>query len=193
MQAVVVDPTDGFTWASGKQSPIYCDNRRTLSVPHVRTAIRDAFVHHIHTHHGDVDCIAGVATAGIAHGALVADALQLPYAYIRSKPKGHGMKNRIEGTVAAGAKVVVIEDLFSSGGSALDAAQALHDESDAEILACGAIFSYGFDIVRQRFEDAGIPFFHLSDFETLLELDAITQAFDAETIERLRAWYEDGF
>ena len=193
MQAVVVDPTKGFTWASGKQSPIYCDNRRTLSVPHVRTAIRNAFVRHIHAHHGDVDCIAGVATAGIAHGALVADALQLPYAYVRSKPKGHGMQNRIEGTVSHGAKVVVIEDLFSSGGSALDAARALRDEAGAEILACGAIFSYGFDIVRQRFQEADIPFFHLSDFETLLELDAITRAFDDQTIERLRSWYEAGF
>ena len=166
--AVKLSPNDPFTWASGKKSPIYCDNRLTLSYPEVRRLICQSFVDKIKENFKDVEVIAGVATGGIAHGALIAEALGLPLIYVRDKPKGHGRMNLIEGHLEAGKRVVVIEDLISTGGSSLKAVDGIR-ESGGNVLGLLAIFTYGFEAAIKAFEAANCPFDTLTNFKSLLE------------------------
>lgn len=189
IKAVKLRPSDPYTWASGMRSPIYCDNRMTLSYPAVRTVIRDAFVD-LASQFGDVDMIAGVATAGVAHGALLADAMGLPYIYVRSKPKGHGRQNLIEGEVRPGSKVLVVEDLISTGGSSILAVEALR-AAGMSVAAVVAIFNYGFDKAANNFKNAACDWATLSDYESLLsvasEMDYITKEEEAA----LKVWNSD--
>ena len=186
--AVALRPDDPFTWASGRRSPIYTDNRLTLSHPGVRGRIADAFAEIARPF--EPDAVSATATAGIPHGALLADRLGLPFSYVRAKPKGHGKENRIEGAVEAGARVVLVEDLVSTGGSALSAAKALR-EAGAEVVAVVAVFSYGFPEAESAFADAALP------LETLTGLDALAAAAhgsgalsDAD-LATLDAWRRD--
>jgi orotate phosphoribosyltransferase len=165
--AVHLRPEEPFTWTSGIKSPIYCDNRITMSHPAIRTKIADAFVQTIRERFPDAEVIAGTATAGIPHAAWVADKMALPMIYVRDKAKGHGRQNQIEGSLAKGQKVVVIEDLISTGGSSLKAAQAVQAEG-AEVLGVVAVFSYQFPDAEALFNEASVPFTTLSNYTSLL-------------------------
>lgn len=187
INAIKIRPNEPFTWASGWKSPIYCDNRLSLSHPHARTYIKHALCAKIQEQFEGVEAIVGVATAGIPQGALIADALGLPFAYVRSKPKGHGMTNMIEGELKAGSKVVVIEDLISTGGSSLKASEALK-EAGIEVLGMAAIFTYGFDLSVENFTNAGIPLVTLSDYSAMLELALEKDYIKNEDIESLKSW-----
>lgn len=167
IKAVTFSPDEPYTWASGWKSPIYCDNRQTLSYPEIRTAMRNAFVNKIKSEYPGLTAIAGVATGGIALGALVADALELPMIYIRSKAKGHGLGNMIEGKIDAEGKYVVIEDLVSTGGSSAKAVKALQ-ETGAEVLVTLSIFSYGFPQAEVTFAETGTPYAPLATLADLL-------------------------
>jgi len=170
IKAVSITSRDNlFTWVSGIKSPIYCDNRMTISYPEVRNLIADGFVEQIKERYSDVEIIAGTATAGIPHAAWVADRLNKPMIYVRSKPKAHGQGNQIEGVLEKGQKVVLIEDLLSTGGSSLEAVKAL-EEAGAEVMVVLAIFSYKFPIVDERFEAANMGYETLSNYEVLLPL-----------------------
>lgn len=190
IKAVVLQPANPFTWASGLRSPIYCDNRKTLSYPKVRRYIKNAFVDIISEEFASCDVIAGVATAGIPHGALVADVLNKPFIYVRDKPKGHGMENRIEGKLEAGQKVVLIEDLISTGGSSLKAAEAVR-EAGAEVIGLGAIFTYGFQKAEDAFATAKCPYFTLSDYPTLIKGALANHAISEADEKTLLAWYKN--
>lgn len=190
IKAVVLKPDEPFTWASGLKSPIYCDNRKTLSYTKVRTYIKTAFVDIIAEEFKNCDVIAGVATAGIPHGALVADVLNKPFVYVRDKPKAHGMENLIEGKLDKGQKVVVIEDLISTGGSSLKSIHALR-EAGAEVLGLGAIFTYGFGKSVTAFEEAKCKFFTLSDYPTLLDVASKLDYIKPEEKETLVKWYQN--
>lgn len=180
VKAVRLNPDRPFKWASGWNSPIYCDNRITLSYPKVRTAIKNGLSSAVQAYWNDVDIIAGVATAGIAQGALVADWLELPFCYVRPEPKKHGMGNQIEGAdIKKGQKVVVIEDLVSTGGSSLKAVDALR-EAGANVLGMVSIFTYGFDISRQNFAEKDLKFYSLSDYDTLIK-EAVKQKYVSES------------
>lgn len=189
IRAVVLKPNEPFTWASGLKSPIYCDNRKTLSYPKVRSYIKSSFADTISEEIKNAEVIAGVATAGIPHGALVADVLNKPFVYVRDKPKAHGMANQIEGKLDAGQKVVVIEDLISTGGSSLKAVEALR-QAGAEVVALGAVFTYGFDTSIAAFEQAKCRFFTLSDYPTLLEVAARLDYIKPNEIDTLTEWYK---
>jgi orotate phosphoribosyltransferase len=190
IKAIVLNPAEPFTWASGLKSPIYCDNRKTLSYPKVRTFIKGAFADVISEEFKTCDVIAGVATAGIPHGVLVADVLNKPFVYVRDKPKAHGLENLIEGHLEKGQKVVVIEDLISTGGSSLKAVEAVRN-AGAEVLGLGAIFSYGFDKAVQNFSAAGCKYFTLSDYATLLEIAVKLDYVKAEEKDVLLKWYKN--
>jgi len=166
IKAVTLSPDAPFTWASGLQSPIYCDNRQTLGYPALRRQITAAFAARVAAHNWTVDVVAGTATAGIPHAAWLADRLGKPMAYVRSAPKGHGKENQIEGRVRTGDVVLLVEDLISTGGSALKAVDALR-AAGAEVAAVVAIFTYGFPETAQRFTDAQVDLSVLSDFEAL--------------------------
>lgn len=168
-------------------SPIYCDNRIALSYPSVRSYIKEALSEKIRTHFPDAEVIAGVATAGIAQGALVADLLGLPFGYVRPEPKKHGMGNQIEGPVPTGKKVVVVEDLISTGGSSLKAVKALTDHG-AQVIGAVAIFSYGFEVARTNFEAAGIPLEVLSTYEVLIRTALDKQYITQDQTEVLNQW-----
>ena len=168
IKAIQLRPDEPFTWASGWYSPIYCDNRISLSFPEARTYIKNSLSAVIKAYFSDVDIIAGVATAGIAQGALVADYLDLPFCYVRPEPKKHGMGNQIEGSIQPGQKVVLIEDLISTGVSSLIAAEGLVN-AGAKVLGMAAIFTYGFDISVQNFKNANIPFYALSNYDVLID------------------------
>jgi orotate phosphoribosyltransferase len=190
IKAIKLQPNDPFTWASGWRSPIYCDNRKTLSYPSIRTYIRQQFVELISEQYGSPDVIAGVATGGIALGALVAEQMGLPFIYVRSSAKGHGMQNLIEGAVEAGQSVVVVEDLVSTGKSSLTAVDALR-AAGCDVKGMVAIFSYGFNVAEQNFKDKGCELATLSNYETLIE-----QALDANYVTKkdlssLKSWRED--
>jgi orotate phosphoribosyltransferase len=186
-KAIKLSPDQPFTWASGWKSPIYCDNRVALSYPSTRGYIKEQLTRAIRKHFVTVDLIAGVATAGIPQGALVADLLGLPFAYVRSKPKGHGMENLIEGKVIAGQKVVIVEDLISTGGSSLKAAEALV-EAGCEVLGMVAIFTYGFAMAEENFKKQNIELVVLSDYTHLLE-NAVKNGTIKETeLELLTNW-----
>lgn len=190
VKAVRLSPDKPFKWASGWNSPIYCDNRITLSHAKVRTAIRDGLAAAVKAYWSDVDIIAGVATAGIAQGALVADFLDLPFCYVRPEPKKHGMGNQIEGEIKAGQKVVLVEDLVSTGGSSLKAAEALR-EAGANVLGMVAIFTYGFNIASQNFAEKGLKFYTLSDYETLLEEAKKKKYVTESQMITLQEWRHD--
>jgi len=179
VKAVRLNPDRPFKWASGWNSPIYCDNRITLSYPKVRTAIKNGLASAVQAYWSEVDIIAGVATAGIAQGALVADWLELPFCYVRPEPKKHGMGNQIEGYIKPGQKVVLVEDLVSTGGSSLKAVDALR-EAGANVLGMVSIFTYGFDISRQNFTEKDLKFYSLSDYDTLIE-EAVKQRYVSES------------
>ncbi|WP_305067601.1 orotate phosphoribosyltransferase [Tellurirhabdus bombi] len=190
VQAVRLRPEDPFTWSSGWKSPIYCDNRLTLSYPDVRTFIKNALADAIRQHFPDVQAIAGVATAGIAQGALVADVLNLPYLYVRPEPKKHGMGNQIEGRAEAGQKIVVIEDLISTGGSSLKVVDVLR-QAGTEVLGMAAIFTYGFPVAAQNFTDKAVQLVCLSDYETLVQEAQQLAYIPAEASASLAAWRQN--
>ena len=169
IKAVYLKPEEPFTWASGIQSPIYTDNRVTLAYPETRTLIEDGFVEKIWAEFPDVEVIAGTATAGIPHGAIIADKMNLPFAYIRSKPKDHGAGNQIEGRVAPGQKMVVIEDLISTGGSVLDAIAAAKREG-ADVIGAAAIFTYELPKAEKNFNEADVKLVTLSNYTELITL-----------------------
>lgn len=186
-QAVKLSPQKPFKWSSGWNSPIYCDNRITLSDVEARTFIKKALAKAIKKEFPDVTLIAGVATAGIAQGALVADQLNLPFAYVRPKPKEHGMGNQIEGRIEPGSKVVVLEDLISTGGSSIKAAEALQAQG-IEVLGMIAIFTYGFKTADQNFEDKNLKLVTLSNYSYLID-EALKQDYiKAEDVELLKNW-----
>lgn len=188
--AVALRPQEPFTWTSGIKSPIYCDNRLTMSYPEVRDLIAESFAAVIRAEYPDAEIIAGTATAGIPHAAFVAQKLGLPMAYIRDKAKGHGKENQIEGLIEAGKKVVVIEDLISTGGSSLKAALAVADVG-AKPLAVLAIFSYELDKAIKAFEDANIALLTLSNYSTLIEVAAERGVIKQEDQALLKSWREN--
>ena len=187
--AVELRPNDPFTWASGVKSPIYCDNRLTMSYPAVRKAIADALAETIRREYPEAQVIAGTATAGIPHAAWVAERLDLPMVYVRSKPKGHGQSNLIEGKILPGQKAVVIEDLISKGGSVLQAAQALQD-AGFEVAGIAAIFTYGLPQAEQAIQEAGFTFHTLTDFPALVEQAGESGAIAAADLPMLSEWHE---
>jgi orotate phosphoribosyltransferase len=176
-----------YTWSSGWKSPIYCDGRIALSYPHVRTYIKHELVDVVRRRFSEVDAIAGVATAGIPQGALVADALDLPFLYVRPKPKTHGMANLVEGEVTQGQKVVLIEDLVSTGGSSAKAAAAL-DLSGLEVLGLISIFTYGFDQARELFAKAEIPFVSLCNYDVLIKEAVEQNLISTTSLSSLQSW-----
>ena len=189
-KAIKLEPATPFTWASGWKSPIYCDNRKTLSYTRIRDFIRDSFVDAILNLHPDVEVIAGVATGAIAQGALVADKLKLPFIYVRSEAKSHGLENLIEGVISPGQKVVVIEDLISTGGSSLKAVKALRD-SGCIVLGMLAIFTYGFPKAKNSFLEANCKLTTLSDYDSLLELALETNFITSAQLKILSEWRLD--
>ena len=190
IKAVVVQPKNPFTWASGWKSPMYCDNRKILSYPLIRTFIRHEFVKKIEEKYGKPDIIAGVATGGIPIGALVAQEMNLPFIYVRPEPKGHGLGNQIEGVYEQGRIVVVIEDLISTGSSSLKAVSALRS---AGLIVKGlvAIFSYGFDVAKSNFTDAKCDYHVLSDYNTLIDQAIKGNLVEPSQIDSLKSWREN--
>ena len=190
VKAIKLQPNDPFTWASGWKSPFYCDNRKTLSVPDLRTFVKLQLVHTVLAHFPEADAVAGVATGAIAQGALVADTLNMPFVYVRSKAKDHGMQNLIEGELAPGAKVVVVEDLISTGGSSLKAVAALR-EAGYEVVGMVASYTYGFPVAAQAFADAGVRLETLTDYDHVVA-QALATGYIAETdVELLHEWRKD--
>jgi orotate phosphoribosyltransferase len=179
-----------FTWSSGWKSPIYCDNRLSLSYPEVRTLVKDSLAKAIQNHFPQAEAVAGVATAGIPQGALVADALELPFVYVRPKPKDHGMENLIEGKITKGQRVVVIEDLVSTGGSSLKAAEALRDAGFV-VEGMVSVFTYGFEVATQNFEKAKIKLICLSDYDHLIEFALKNKQINDQQLTYLKAWRYD--
>jgi len=186
-QAVKFRSNPPFQWASGWKSPVYCDNRITLSYPDVRNFIKYSFAGLIKEKYLSTEVIAGVATGAIAHGVLVADLLGLPFVYIRPAPKSHGLGNLIEGHLAPGSKVVVIEDLISTGGSSLKAVEALRS-AGSEVLGMAAVFTYGFDVAEKAFSEAKCSLFTLSNYETLLQQGIENGYIRNEELDILREW-----
>lgn len=190
IEAIKLNTQKPFTWSSGWKSPIYCDNRLSLSYPQIRTAIKDGLVQAIRDNFFNAEAIAGVATAGIPQGALVADALNLPFLYVRSKPKDHGMENLIEGKITKGQKVVVVEDLISTGGSSLKVVEALRKDG-AQVLGMISIFNYGFDVATRNFQEANVSLVSLSDFSHLLAYALEQKYITEEQLTSLKAWRVD--
>lgn len=189
IKAIKLQPSDPFHWASGWKSPIYCDNRKALSYPPVRTFIRQQFVNAIKENFPNAEVIAGVATGGIAHGALVAEAMGLPFAYVRSSAKGHGMQNLIEGDIYKDQNVVVIEDLISTGGSSLKAVEALKS-LECNVLGMVAIFTYDFEISKKNFQENECKLITLSDYHTLLDVAVETSYINENVVKSLTEWRE---
>jgi len=189
-KAIKIETASPFSWASGWKSPIYCDNRKTLSYPDTRTYIRNQYAEAIHENFSNVDLIAGVATGAIAQGALVADVMGLPFVYVRASAKQHGMENLIEGYYEPGQRVVVIEDLISTGGSSLNAVEALR-EAGCEVLGMVATFTYGFEIADQNFTKHGVDLISLCDYELMLEQALESGYIQSDQIELLKKWRVD--
>ncbi len=187
IKALKLSPDAPFTWASGWRSPVYCDNRKILSYPHIRDYVKSELANTILDSFPDAESIAGVATAGIPHGALAADLLKLPFIYVRSKPKGHGLSNQIEGVVTAGQKVVVIEDLVSTGKSSLEAVEALRS-AGAEVIGMCALFTYGFPQASEAFEQAGVPLVTLSNYNALMETAMELGILEPGDKDKLEEW-----
>ena len=190
IKAVYLQPDNPFTWASGIQSPIYTDNRVTLSYPDTRTLIEDGFVQKIKEEFPDVEVIAGTATAGIPHGAIIADRMNLPFAYIRSKPKDHGAGNQVEGRIFKGQKMVVIEDLISTGGSVLDAVAAAEREG-ADVLGVVAIFTYELPKATENFTNAGVKLVTLSNYSELIKVAKVQGYINADGLTLLKKFKEN--
>ena len=190
ISAIKLQPENPFVWASGWNSPIYTDNRRTLSYPEVRTFIKVELCRVIMENFGEVDAIAGVATGAIAQGALVAETLGLPYVYVRSAPKDHGLENLIEGNLKPVQKVVVIEDLISTGGSSLKAVEAIRN-AGCEVIGMAAIFTYGFPVAARKFKSAQVELITLSNYNAMLETALETNYIKPEDLETLQEWRKD--
>ena len=189
-RAIILEPLKPFTWASGWKSPIYCDNRVTLSYPEIRDYIKEAFRKTILKDFESPDLIAGVATGAIAQGALVADSMGLPFVYVRPSAKEHGRQNLIEGRLEAGQRVLVVEDLISTGGSSLKAVEALR-ETGAEVLGMVAIFSYGFELAAENFRKAEVKLQTLTNYHTLIETALSTAYIQQDQVEMLQQWRKD--
>lgn len=187
VKAIKLQPEAPFTWASGWKSPFYCDNRKTLAFPALRSFVKLELARLVAEMYPQAEAIAGVATGAIAQGALVADALSLPFAYVRSKPKDHGMTNLIEGDLQPGMKVVVIEDLISTGGSSLKAVEALRAHG-CEVLGMVAAYTYGFPVAEEAFKAAGVTLTTLTDYEAVVTTALATGYIKAEHVELLHAW-----
>ena len=190
ISAIKLQPDNPFIWASGWNSPIYTDNRKTLSYPDVRSFIKVELARVIVENFGNANAIAGVATGAIAQGALVADTLALPYVYVRSSPKDHGLENLIEGNLKPGQKVVVIEDLISTGGSSLKAVEAILN-AGCDVVGMVAIFSYDFPIAAERFKKAGVKVIALSNYNAMLEAALAIDYIKESDIETLKEWRKD--
>jgi len=190
IKAIKLQPSNPFTWASGWKSTIYCDNRKTLSFPVVRSYIRDSFAGIVNERYPKAELIAGVATGAIAHGALVAEKLELPFVYVRSEVKEHGLGNQIEGYFEPGQKVVVIEDLISTGGSSLGAVKALRD-AGCDLLGMAAIFTYEFSKAADGFAAAKCELQTLSNYSTLISIALETGYINEKDVETLRQWRID--
>lgn len=187
IKAIKLQPGNPFTWASGWKSPFYCDNRKTLSYTGLRTFVKLELCHAIQENFPGVEAVAGVATGAIAQGALVADELNLPFAYVRSKPKDHGMENLIEGDLEPGAKVVVVEDLISTGGSSLKAVEALRKHG-CDVVGMVASYTYGFQVAEKAFADAGVKLVTLTDYDHVVARAAATGYIADADIEVLNEW-----
>lgn len=190
INAIKLNPSKPFLWASGWNSPIYCDNRLALSFPAIRNYLRDEFVKQIEDKYGKPDVIAGVATGAIGIGILVAEEMGLPFVYVRPEPKKHGRQNQVEGFLQKGQNVVVVEDLISTGNSSLMAVEALK-EAGAHVKGMVAIFSYGFETAKQNFENAGVELTTLSNYEHLLDLAVAKKYISEEELETLKEWREN--
>ncbi|MDF0478906.1 orotate phosphoribosyltransferase [Vagococcus sp. PNs007] len=190
IKAVSLQPTEPFTWASGIKSPIYCDNRLTMGFPEVRRLIAEGLADKIKESYPDVEVIAGTATAGIPHAAWVSEILNLPMIYIRGKAKGHGKGNQIEGGLHEGQKVVIIEDLISTGGSVLEAVSAT-EEAGASVLGVMAIFTYGLPKGIQAFEEAGVTVDTLSSYDILIQEALEIDAINSDELKLLQSWKQD--
>ena len=190
IKAVKLQPSLPFTWASGWKSPIYCDNRKLMSYPTIRNFLKIQFGRIILEKHPDVEAIAGVATGAIAPGAIVADLLGLPFVYIRSTPKGHGLENLIEGDLKPNQKVVVIEDLVSTGNSSLKAVEAIRKDG-AEVIGMVSIFTYGFPIATKNMKEANVKLTSLSNYDAILEEAVRTLYIDESELETLQDWREN--
>ena len=189
-EAVQLSPSKPFTWASGWKSPIYCDNRRVLSYPYIRDFIKSEMCNIVFEKFPDVDLVAGVATAGIAWGAMVADQLKLPFIYVRPKPKEHGLGNQIEGYFRRDQKVIVIEDLVSTGKSSLQVVDVLKNEG-IEVAGMVSIFTYGFPVATEAFKAAGIEYYSLTDYPSLVALALERQTIQTSEEEVLLKWRDD--
>jgi len=187
VKAIKLNNDNPFTWASGRKSPIYCDNRITLSYPEIRTFIRQRFVEVINEYFGEVDVIAGVATGGIAQGALVAQELGKPFVYVRSEEKKHGLTNQIEGEIHSGQTVVVIEDLVSTGKSSLIAVHALRDKG-CNVKGMAAIFTYGLEVARKNFEEANVELHTLTNYDTLIQVAQKEEYIQQHQMQSLADW-----
>ena len=190
VKAIKLQPEQPFTWASGWLSPFYCDNRKTLSFPALRNFVKIELARIIAEEFPEADAVAGVATGAIAQGALIADELDMPYVYIRSAAKDHGMGNLIEGEIKPGQKVVVVEDLISTGGSSLKAVEAVR-QAGCEVVGMVAIFTYGFPLAEEKFNEAGVTLYTLSNYNAVLEAAAETGYINSEDIETLKVWREN--
>jgi len=190
IKAIKLQPSLPFTWASGWKSPIYCDNRKLMSYPNIRNFLKIQFGRIILEKHPDVEAIAGVATGAIAPGAIVADLLGLPFVYIRSTPKGHGLENLIEGDLRPNQKVVVIEDLVSTGNSSLKAVEAIRKDG-AEVIGMVSIFTYGFPIATKNMKEANVKLTSLSNYDAILEEAVRTLYIDESELETLQDWREN--
>jgi len=188
--AIKLNPAQPFTWASGWKSPIYCDNRRVLSFPFIRDFVKSEMCNVIFQQFPDAELLAGVATAGIPWGAMAADQLKLPYIYVRPKPKEHGLGNQIEGYFEAGQKVVVIEDLISTGKSSLQVVDVIK-AAGMEVMGMVSIFTYGFPVATQNFEKAGVPYVSLTNYSTLIELAVEKGIVSADQQDILMEWRKD--
>ena len=190
IKAIKLQPANPFTWASGWKSPFYCDNRKTLSYPTLRNFVKIETARVILEQFGQVDAIAGVATGAIPQGAMVADLLHLPFVYVRSTPKGHGLENLIEGELRPGMKVVVIEDLISTGGSSLKAVEAIRRDG-CDVVGMVAAFTYGFEIAEKAFDKAKVPLITLTNYEAVLDIALSTGYIEESDIATLNEWRQD--
>ena len=190
IKAIKLQPNEPFTWASGWKSPIYTDNRKTLGHPSLRSFVKLELCHVIQENFPEADAVAGVATGAIAQGALVAEELSLPYCYVRPKPKDHGMGNQVEGEIKKGSKVIVVEDLISTGGSCLKAVAALR-EYGVEVIGMVASFTYGFPVAEEAFREAGVKLITLSDYNAVVEQAAETGYIKEEEKAVLAEWRKD--
>ena len=190
IKAIKLQPTNPFTWASGWKSPFYCDNRKTLSYPSLRNFVKLELCHAIQEQFPEAEAVAGVATGAIAQGALVADELNLPFVYVRSKPKDHGLENLIEGELEAGTKVVVVEDLISTGGSSLKAVEALR-KYGCEVVGMVASYTSGFQVAADAFSQANVKLVTLTDYEHVVKQAATIGYVKPEEVEVLNEWRKD--